>query len=251
MRIISKIIDIIHTLLKFILKSWQNFLIFALILLGLFLYFKWRSAESEIEKIKIETTDSLTTYKNKIGELYSQRSTDVLTIKELRAKNTELYNEVKNLKDNPIVVTKIKYETKIKEIVMHDTAYIDTAGVYSFPMKYSDQWCRIDGRSTINTNTMTGTAKIDSLSIPNTITVDLIEKNKQLSFIVKSDNPYCKINNVIGSVISPENSSVLKKRFDKKWVVAAGIGPTLTYTNDKLKIVPGIQITVGRKLFGF
>ena len=247
----SKIVKAIYLFLSVILKNWKNFVIFVLIILGLILYFKWRSSESELNRIKIETTDSLTTYKNKVGELYTQRNTDILTIKELRSKNTELYDEVKNLKDNPIVVTKIKYDTKIKEITMHDTAYVDTIGVYSFPMKYYDQWCSLYGRSTIDTNMMIGTAKIDSLSIPNTITVDLIEKDKQLSFVAKSDNPYCKINNVIGSVISPENSSVLKKRFDKKWVVAAGIGPTLTYTDDKIKVVPGIQITVGRKLFGF
>ena len=231
--------------------DWRNFLILAFIIAGSILLFQLHITSSDLRKLQIQTEDSLTTYKNKIGELYTERKTDILTIKELRSKNSELYAEVKNLKDNPIVITKVNTKTELKEIEIHDTAYVDTVGVYSFNMRYSDKWCNIAGLSTIDTNTMVGTARFDSISFPNNITIDLIEKNKQLSFIAKSDNPYCQINNVIGSVISPEKSSVLKKRFDKKWVVAAGIGPTLTYTDDKFKLVPGIQVTIGYKLFGF
>jgi len=232
-------------------SDWRNFLILSFIIAGSILLLQLHITRSDLRKLQIQTEDSLTTYKNKVGELYTERKTNILTIKELRSKNSDLYAEVKNLKDNPIVVTKIKTNTELKEIEIHDTAYVDTVGVYSFKMSYSDKWCNIAGLSTINTNTMSGIAKFDSISFPNDITIDLIEKDKQLSFIAKSDNPYCKINNVIGSVISPEKSSVLKKRFDKKWVVAAGVGPTLTYTDDKFKFVPGIQVTIGYKLFGF
>ena len=70
----------------------------------------------------------MTTYKNKIGELYTERKTDILTIKELRSKNSELYAEVKNLKDNPIVITKVNTKTELKEIEIHDTAYVGTDG---------------------------------------------------------------------------------------------------------------------------
>jgi hypothetical protein len=98
---------------------------------------------------------------------------------------------------------------------------------------------------------MIGESVFDTISFPNNITIDLIEKNKQLSFIAKSDNPYCQINSLNGSVLSPEKSDVLKKRFDKKWAVVAGVGPTLTVVDGKIKLVPGVQITLGYKLFGF
>ena len=49
---------------------------------------------------------------------------------------------------------------------------------------------------------MTSTTKIDSLYFNNDLTLDLVEKGKEISFIVKSDNPYCQINKINGAVIS-------------------------------------------------
>ena len=76
-------------------------------------------------------------------------------------------------------------------------------------------------------------------------------RGNQLSFIAKSDNPYCQINSLNGSILSPETSSVLKKRFDKKWAVVVGVGPTLSVYDSKIVILPGLQVTIGRKLFAF
>ena len=249
--IIAKLMDWLEKIFKFIFSDWKNFIIFALLIVGTIFFFKYKSAVHELEEGQTNVTDSLTTYKNKIGELYVQQNTYVMDIKELKKKNSELAQEVKNLKDNPIIVTKIKTVTEIKEIHVKDTVTIDTLGRYTLPMNYQDQWCLISGRSTIDTKLMIGESVFDTISFPNNITIDLIEKNKQLSFIAKSDNPYCQINSLNGSVLSPEKSDVLKKRFDKKWAVVAGVGPTLTVVDGKIKLVPGVQITLGYKLFGF
>ena len=249
--IIAKLMDWIEQVFKWIFSDWKNLIIFALLVAGIVLFFKYRSAEKRMYDYQNQITDSLTTYKNKIGELYLERSTHITTIKDLKKSNSELYNEVKNLKANPVVVTQVQTVTQVKEITINDTAYIEKPGIYSYPLKYSDQWCAINGKSSIDTNTMKGTTNIDSISIPSDITIDLIERNKNLSFIAKSNNPYVKINSVNGAVISPENSSAIKKRFDKKWVVSAGVGPSVTIIDNKVKVVPGMHVTVGRKLFGF
>jgi hypothetical protein len=141
--------------------------------------------------------------------------------------------------------------TEYKDKIVKDTVTIDPSGNYTFNMNYNDPWLNLSGISTLNIETMIGTAKFNSISFPNTITVDLIEKNNQLSFIAKSDNPYCQINSLKGSILSPENSSVLKKRFEKKWYIVYGIGPTVSVYDSKIIIVPGLQVTFGRKLFAF
>jgi hypothetical protein len=141
--------------------------------------------------------------------------------------------------------------TEYKDKIVKDTVTIDPSGNYTFNMNYNDPWLNLSGISTLNIETMIGTAKFNSISFPNTITVDLIEKNNQLSFIAKSDNPYCQINSLNGSILSPETSSVLKKRFDKKWAVVVGVGPTLSVYDNKIVILPGLQVTIGRKLFAF
>lgn len=251
MKIISFLYEKFSAFVKWLLKDWRNLLMIALAIAVVVLFFKYKRMKSEYDNINIITNDSITTYKNKIGELYAERSTYITDIKTLKKTNSELAQEVKNLKDNPIVVTKIKTETKIEKILVHDTLSVDSNGVYSFPVKYNDQWCNISGKSSFSTETMIGTAELDSISFDNNITVDLIEKDKQLAFIAKSDNPYCKINNIDGTVLSPEKSKAISKRFEKKWVVVAGIGPTVTVYESKVKVFPGIQVTIGRKLFAF
>jgi hypothetical protein len=241
----------IENLFKWIFKDWKHILFVFLLGSLAVLSFKYYNLRQDYDNIVISTNDSMTTYKNKAGELYIQNQTYITDIKHLKQQNTELYNEVKNLKDNPIVVTKVVTKTEFKDKIITDTVRIDPSGNYTFNMQYHDQWCDLSGRSSFDINSMIGTAKFDSISFPNNITIDLIEKNKQLSFIAKSDNPYCQINSLKGSILSPENSSVLKKRFEKKWYIVYGIGPTVSVYDNKIIIVPGLQVTFGRKLFAF
>ena len=60
-----------------------------------------------------------------------------------------------------------------------------------------------------------------------------------------------QINNIEGCMLSPEDSNVIKNRFDKRWVVVVGAGPSLTVVNGQLKVVPGLQLTLGYKLISF
>ena len=60
-----------------------------------------------------------------------------------------------------------------------------------------------------------------------------------------------QINNIEGCMLSPEDSKVIKERFDKRWAVVVGAGPAMTVVNGQLKIVPGLQLTLGYKLISF
>ena len=106
--------------------------------------------------------------------------------------------------------------------------------------------------SVFNTDDLSATTNINAIKFPTTFSLDLIESKKgDLSFIVNADNPYIEINNINGAVLSPEDSKAIKKRYDKKWCVVAGVGPALTIIDNKVKFVPALQVTLGYKIFAF
>ena len=236
--------------LKWMLGNWKNFLLVLFFVLSLVFFFNMKSLEGKYENIIQKKDDEISLYKNKAGELYSQNETYVTDIKNLKISNEELYAEVKKLKDNPIIVTKIKTETVIKEKEVHDTVY-QKDGNFVVEFKETDPWYGIYGKTSINPEDMAASTVLDSLYFKDDLTVDLIEKGKELSFIVKSANPYSRINNINGAVISPEQSKVLKKRFDSKWNIVGGVGPSLILINGEFKVVPAVQVTIGRKIFSF
>ena len=241
----------IKNIFVWIFKDWNHTVIVSSLIALVILSFKYKNLKNDFNDIQNKVQDTLTVYKNKVGELYSQQNIYITEIKDLKKTNSELYAEVKNLKDNPVVVTKVKTVIEFKDKIIKDTVTLDPSGNYTFNMKYKDQWANISGRSTFDISTMIGTAKFDSIFFPNTITIDLIEKNNQLSLIGKSYNPYCQINSLNGAILSPEKSSVIKKRFDKKWSVVVGIGSTVSVYDSKIILLTGLQVTIGRKIFAF
>ena len=250
-KILAAIKEYTVKFLRWFLSDWKNFAIAILLVLFVVFYLSYKSMENKYDNVIIQKDRELTEYKNKQGELYAQMETYVTDIKNLKISNSELYDEVHNLKENPIIVTKVTTKEVIKEIKIHDTINVVGDDVYDFGFSFKDQWFGLDGRSTINTTTLVSDTYIDSLYFSNNLTLDLIEKGKEISFIVKSDNPYCQINKINGAVISPEKSKVLKKRFDSKWCVVAGVGPGLTIIDGSFRVVPAVNVTIGRKIFGF
>ena len=236
---------------KWLTSSWKNPAIIVLCALCLFTYFRYKGMENSYRSQIEIVSDSVTEYKNKIGELYAERAINVADINQLKAGNAELYSEVQNLKDHPIVVTKVVTETVIEPITVHDTVSIEPDGRYSFPISYTDQWCKIRGKSLFDLQTMSGEVTMDTISFYDSLWVDLIDRNGNLSFIARSSNPYVKINNLNGAMLSPEKSKAISKRLEKKWVLSVGVGGTITWFDDKFRIVPGVQLTFGRKLLAF
>lgn len=243
--------NILVKIFKWIFSDFTH-LLFVISIIGLIVFmFKYNSLKKSYDDMIAQTEDSITSYKNKVGDLYVKENTYIMDIKDLKKRNSELNNEVKSLKDHPVVVTKIKTDVTFKDKVIHDTVTVDSGGRYTFNMNYNDQWCKIAGKSTFDKKLMVGEAHFDSIVFPNNITVDLIDRKGDLSFIAKSDNPYCQINSLNGSILSPESSKAFKKRFEKNWYVVYGVGPTISVYDNKIIVVPGLQVTFGRKLFAF
>ena len=252
MSILKKVLSLAKNLFVKIFSDWKNILILTLAAVLLCTYFNYKRVSNDYQDMITEQVDTISSYKNKVGEMYSQIGTYISDIEKLKKINSDLYSEVKNLKDNPIIITKIETVTEIKEIHVTDTLHKYDDFMYKLPFRYSDQYAIISGECNFDTSELIGSASFDKISFPNNITLSLIESNKgQLSFIAKSDNPYCQINNMNGVVISPEDSKAIKKRFDKPWVLVLGVGGTFAVFDGKVAIYPGIQLTFGRKIFSF
>ena len=252
MSILKKVLSLAKNIFVKIFSDWKNILILTLAAVLLCTYFNYKRVSNDYQDTITEQVDTISSYKNKVGEMYSQIGTYISDIEKLKKINSDLYSEVKNLKDNPIIITKIETVTEIKEIHVTDTLHKYDDFMYKFPFRYSNQYAIISGECDFDMSELIGSASFDKISFPNNITLSLIESNKgQLSFIAKSDNPYCQINNMNGVVISPEDSKAIKKRFDKPWVLVLGVGGTVTVVDGKVVICPGIQLTFGRKIFAF
>ena len=205
-----------------------------------------------MENVVIEQQDTINLYKNKTGELYSQIGTYITDIENLKRSNTELYNEVKNLKENPIIVTKVETEIVFKEKEVKDTVILYEKDIYRISHKYQDPYAYLDMYTDFNIKDITATTFVNSIKFPSTFKLDLIESKKgDLSFIVNTDNPYIEINNVDGVVLSPEDSKAIRKRYDKKWCLVGGVGGSLTIVDNQVKVLPALQITFGYKIFAF
>ena len=266
MSIINTVLTIVYDILNglwslickffsWIFKDWKRLLIFVLIALNVFLLLRVNHISKEYYNYQQRAVDTLSVYQNKIGELYAANDTYIMDIKELKKTNTELYEEVKKLKDNPIIVTKTEVVYKVDSIKMNsDTVYIYVDGndtIFKNEFSKKDSWMDITGITLFSLNNKQFSTTLNNVSFNANITTNLVERDNKLYFVSKSSNPYMQINNIEGCVLSPEDSKVIKERFDKQWAVVVGAGPTMTVVNGQLKIVPGLQLTLGYKLISF
>jgi len=237
---------------NWIFSNLSRFLIIILLILSTVFYFKYKNYETKYINVIAETADSLTTYQNKISELYVQNNAYITDIKNLKDANNDLYNEIKNLKDNPIVITKIETIYKRDTLtVTNDISCDENQKKYKFDFAYKDDWSCLTGYTNFNVPNLTSSTTFTDIKVNSNIYVDLIEDGKNLKIIAKSDNPYLQINNLDGIILSPENSKLLKERFNKKWCVVGGIGISTTLYNNQVIFYPSLNLTIGYKLISF
>lgn len=253
---IKKAGNILLKLFKWVFSKVERVIIAVLLVLLCVFAIKYKSMERDYNKLTVDyinSQDTVMTYKNKLGESYSMVQMLITDKNTLKRTNAELYTEIKNLKDNPLIVTKTEIVYKIDTLQLNtDTVYVNPSKTeYTNYFSYDDTWCNIRGHNVLNIDKNTSRTLIDSLSMSSSLYVDVIEKDKSLMFITRADNPYLQINNIDGAVVSPENSKVLKKKFNKPWGVMIGVGPSVTVMNNTVKVYPAVQLTLGYKIISF
>ena len=250
MSIFKKIgIWLLETAKKFTFRDW---VIFALVLVSARFIISSCYYRQQASKPKyVYVTDSIESYKNKLKEEYSAKQMIIAERDELKKTNAELYAEVKNLKDNPLVVTKTKVVFKTDTIVASSDSIV-TPDILTNNLFWSANdrnFYDIKGVTSVKSDFSSFRTTVNNLYIPIGITTDIIEKDGQLMFITKSDNPYVNITYMNGGFLNPTDSKVIKSHFPKKrW----GIGLQLGVGVDKnLGVTPYLGIGASYNLIVF
>lgn len=237
--------------IKFVCVKW--ILLFVFIIAFCLSVSKCSSYKQKYENSYRQYHDSLLVYSNKYNEIYAMNEAYITDINTLKEENKDLYNEVKSLKDNSIVVVKTKTEYIRDTIIVEQPLILtDTiTGDFLANITYKDDWNYFSGRFNGNIYTGNSTFSMDRLQLNCSFTTDIVERNKKLYFVIKPDNPYMYITDINGYLISPEKSKVLRKQFNRPWGVMVGFGCTATVYNNKILFMPGVNLTIGYKIINF
>ena len=241
---------------KDIFLNVKNIVITILILLIGFLIIQNRVFEKQSLDNYVILSDSLTVYKNKNNELYKEKQSYILNNEMLKEANASLYEEYKKLKDNPIVITETKTEVVIKEVYIDKSeSKIDSLNNIINSYKYKDDYLSLNALHTYNPNDSLGSLKISDINMRASIYTNIIEKDKKLYLISRSDNPYLVINNVNGGFIDINDSKTLNKYYKKhnKWSigVSAGVYGIYGLSNKKFDFGPGVGLSLTYNFVSF
>ena len=234
--------------MKNFISNSKNILIIVLTIIITILIFKNYSLEKEFKNEQIILTDSLYDYRNKIGELYKQKDFYITTNKELEKINSDLYKEIKKLKDNPIIITETETIIKIDSIYVKSENKVDSLNNKIInDYNYNDNYLSMKIKHTLTDKY--GSLQINDISMFADITHSIIEdkKSKKLSIITKSNNPYLTINDINGGFIGLDNSKTLEKYYKRinTWGLGFSAGYGVTYDNHSKRIVTGPVIMFG------
>lgn len=245
--------------------SAQRNILLVLTILLLFLFI--RSCNESGSQINTLTQnvftlkDSLRTYKDKTGKLVYEKGALISENGDLKKLNIDLANEVKNLKDHPVVVIK----TVVK--IVHDTTYIEIKSTspgkwdgntftknfeWDLNNRYSSENYRliegnfdvyVDSAFKLSTSKMKIVKDEFSVGLSTGLTEN---KDGLLEIFVKSDYPGFKVSKLDGALIDPKKSDVLKKYFaPKRWGLGIYGGYGISLNPVTFMPASGIQIGVG------
>jgi hypothetical protein len=221
-------------------------------------------SQGEVNTLKqnlFAMNDSIRTYKTKNGTLVYEKGALISENGNLKSLNKGLSDEIKYLKDNPIVVI----QTKI--VIKHDTIKVpvyvgvpiyhkDGSVTRELTWKYEKDFGKGNSRKlsgkldvTVDTsmNLTSSPVHITNDEFSLAITTGLTEnKDGLLEIFVKSDYPGFSVSELDGALIDPKKSEVLKKYFPpKKWSLGlyTGFGPYVDPFNAKVGV--GVQVGIG------
>ena len=179
--------------------------------------------------------DSISYYKDKLGNVYYALEIHQLRIKDL---NDCLKREAKNDKD-PIYITRTKIQIKNDTILkLVADSIVKNDSIYSIHSFYKDEYLKVNG--TIISRDSASYATLDSLSITADIYNDIILKNGKYYSIVRSNNPYLKITGQESAFIQDK----IKKH--RKWGAIVGIGAGISING---QFYPYLGVMFGYRLF--
>lgn len=231
----------------------------------LFFVIKRDTENSNINSLKqnvFALNDSIRYYRMKNGELVFEKGALITENGSLKSLNKSLYEDIKGLKDKPLVAIK----TDIK--IIHDTVSIFTNSSekrnsygslekilsWNFEKRFDkNNYRKFSANSKIKIDTLHNLL-VDSLHITKdelglSLITGLTENGDYLEIFIKSNYPNFEPTRIDGALIEPKKSEILKKYFpNKKWGLGfyGGYGIYIN-PNEKnpVSIGSGIQFGIG------
>jgi len=208
----------------------------------------------------IALKDSIRSYKDKNGQLVYEKAAFIYENGDLKKLNKELDDEVKYLKDHPLVVIK----TQIK--IVHDTVFVPVKVggpvilkdgsvsrnlTWNLDKEFSKgNYRKLGGDLDVivdsNLNLKSSPMHITTDELGLSLTTGLAENGDFLEIFVKSSYPGFTPTSIDGALIDPRNSDIIKKYFPpKRWSIGihGGYGVYLDPIN--LRAGSGIQLGLG------
>lgn len=231
--------------------TFKDIIIILLVIFGVWSYFSMKNYKEEANRITVVYNDSISSYKNKLGEQYAAKDVYIQSIADLKSNNKELADEIASLKANPIVVVNKEIVYVKDSTQMNDSIHKLDSLYYTIRWNLAEQYngknfFTISGHSTIKNDFSSSSSYLDNLSIGADLTLDIVEKDKtHFQVITKSGNPNIKFTNINGAVIDPNQSKVIKNTMkEKNFGIGLYGGYGLNATPNE-KVNTGFQIGVG------
>lgn len=245
----------------------QRNVLFAAIIITIIFFRGCGSGTSDVDAMMYEQNinalrDSVRTYVAKNGDLVFEKAALLTESGDLKKYNKDLADEMENLKDRAIFLSKIK--TKVK----HDTLYLEPkidpssitynadSTIKIIPFTWGDtteyapdNYHRIAGMyiievdSSLNVSTKNFAITTDEIGI--SFTTGITEnKDGLLEIFIKSPYPGFTPTSIDGALIDPRESKVIKKFFPpKRWSIGPYIGYGL-YVGNGIGLAPSVGISL-------
>lgn len=244
------------------IKLQRNLAIIIAIVAILFIH-RCTPSDPNIDTLKQNITalnDSIRTYKDKNGQLVYEKAAFISENGDLKKLNKELDDEIKYLKDHPLVVIK----TVIK--IVHDTVFVPVKVggpvilkdgsvsrnlTWNLDKEFSKgNYRKLGGDLDVivdsNLNLTSSPMHITTDELGLSLTTGLTENGDFLEIFVKSPYPGFTPTSINGSLIDPKKSEVLKRYFPpKKWAVGIYGGYGIYFDPRSFDIGNGVLLGVG------
>lgn len=196
--------------------------------------------------LSIEYQDSLYHYKNKLDQSYLAQDLIQIDLDSLRRMNNELGEEIRNLKENPFIITKVEtifQDADIEAITDSIRKDLEKSTVaYDWHVEKSP-WYLLEGTSSFCLANDSASTFIKQVKMNSGIWLDVIENGPKFTVIARTENPYLDVASIQSAMIDVNQSSVIKKATRKKWSVGPYVGVGLGTSFDSMKF--GFQVGIG------
>ena len=198
-----------------------------------------------------DISDTVSVYRTRNGELRKSAESYVVSLAELKRLNSDLYDEVRNLRAKPLVVTKTEYVTEIDTLYIKSDSVRVEGGAAEFGWSHSDRWTSVSGVSSWNPADSSGVTRIDRLSTRIPLRLSVVENGDGgLDIVAGSDCPYADVRAISGAVVSPEKIKAVSAR-RPRWGVSATAGYGAAVMNGQVRLAPYAGIGISYNLITF